>query len=177
MGAFDRDPGIRPSARYFVAYAVPWEPIPDDGLPRFEEKRAKPRDRCARLACSALGRLERPRRGGERAPHSVTKVALGGSDHRDSQQSRLPLLDASGSKAPAAARAPMHDSSRTPCAPAALSRQCARCRTSGPAPAVPRPRSTSAAEGTRSLVWLQRGPCRPCRPTSLSFSVECVGCA
>jgi hypothetical protein len=39
LGAFDRDPGIRPSARTFVAYAAPWEPIPDDGLPRFPEGR------------------------------------------------------------------------------------------------------------------------------------------
>ena len=39
MGTFDRDPGIRPSYRQFVAYAAPWEPIPDDGLPRFAERR------------------------------------------------------------------------------------------------------------------------------------------
>jgi hypothetical protein len=39
MGAFDRDPGIRPSYRQFVAYAAPWEPIPDDGLERFDEAR------------------------------------------------------------------------------------------------------------------------------------------
>jgi hypothetical protein len=39
MGAFDTDPGIRPSYRQFVAYAAPWEPIPDDGLPRFPERR------------------------------------------------------------------------------------------------------------------------------------------
>jgi hypothetical protein len=39
MGAFDDDPGIRPSYRQFVAYAAPWEPIPDDGLPRFPEGR------------------------------------------------------------------------------------------------------------------------------------------
>jgi hypothetical protein len=39
MGAFDADPGIRPSYRQFVAYAAPWEPIPDDGLPRFDEAR------------------------------------------------------------------------------------------------------------------------------------------
>jgi hypothetical protein len=39
MGAFDADPGIRPSYRQFVAYAAPWEPIPDDGLPRFPEAR------------------------------------------------------------------------------------------------------------------------------------------
>ena len=37
LGAFDSDPGIRPSVRQFVAYAAPWERIPDDGLPRFEE--------------------------------------------------------------------------------------------------------------------------------------------
>ena len=35
LGAFDRDPGIRPSSRAFTAYAVAWEPIPDDGLPRY----------------------------------------------------------------------------------------------------------------------------------------------
>ena len=39
MGAFDGDPGIRPSYRQFVAYAAAWEPIPDDGLPRFPEGR------------------------------------------------------------------------------------------------------------------------------------------
>jgi hypothetical protein len=38
MGAFDRDPGIRPSYRQFTAYAAPWEPIPDDGLPRHPER-------------------------------------------------------------------------------------------------------------------------------------------
>ncbi len=38
MGAFDEDPGIRPSARQFTAYAAPWEPIPDDGLPRHPER-------------------------------------------------------------------------------------------------------------------------------------------
>jgi hypothetical protein len=37
MGAFDRDPGVRPSWRAFVAYAAPWEPIPNDGLQRFSE--------------------------------------------------------------------------------------------------------------------------------------------
>jgi hypothetical protein len=39
LGAFDGDPGIRPSARQFVAYAAPWEAIPDDGLPRYPERR------------------------------------------------------------------------------------------------------------------------------------------
>lgn len=41
LGAFDGDPDIRPGWRSFVAYAAPWEPIPDDGLERFDE--AKPR--------------------------------------------------------------------------------------------------------------------------------------
>jgi hypothetical protein len=35
LGAFDSDPGIRPSRRQFVAFAAPWEPIPEDGLPRY----------------------------------------------------------------------------------------------------------------------------------------------
>jgi hypothetical protein len=39
MGAFDGDPGIRPSVRQFVSYAAPWEPIPDDGLPQHPESR------------------------------------------------------------------------------------------------------------------------------------------
>jgi len=39
LGAFDADPGIRPSYHQFVAYAATWEPIPDDGLPRFPEGR------------------------------------------------------------------------------------------------------------------------------------------
>jgi hypothetical protein len=39
MGAIDGDPGVRPSYHQFVAYAAPWEPIPDDGLPRFDERR------------------------------------------------------------------------------------------------------------------------------------------
>jgi len=34
MGTFDSDPGVRPSYHQYVAYAAPWEPIPDDGLPR-----------------------------------------------------------------------------------------------------------------------------------------------
>jgi hypothetical protein len=39
MGAFDADPGIRPSARQYLDYAAAWEPIPDDGLPRYPERR------------------------------------------------------------------------------------------------------------------------------------------
>jgi hypothetical protein len=38
MGAFDRDPGVRPSFHQFVAYAATWEPIPEDGLPRYLER-------------------------------------------------------------------------------------------------------------------------------------------
>ena len=41
LGAFDADPGIRPTYRQFVAYAAPWEPIPDDGLERFAESRPR----------------------------------------------------------------------------------------------------------------------------------------
>ena len=41
LGAFDGDPGVRPSWRTYVAYAAPWEPIPEDGLERFAE--GKPR--------------------------------------------------------------------------------------------------------------------------------------
>ena len=37
MGAFDADPGVRPSFRQFVDYAAAWEPVPDDGLERFGE--------------------------------------------------------------------------------------------------------------------------------------------
>ena len=39
MGAFDTEPGIRPSVRQFVSSAASWEPIPDDGLPRYPESR------------------------------------------------------------------------------------------------------------------------------------------
>jgi len=39
LGTFDRDPGIRPQYRQFVAYAAPWEQIPEDGLPRYDERR------------------------------------------------------------------------------------------------------------------------------------------
>jgi hypothetical protein len=41
LGTFDGDPGIRPSFRTFVAYAAPWEPIPDDGLERHDEGRPR----------------------------------------------------------------------------------------------------------------------------------------
>jgi hypothetical protein len=38
LGVFDRDPGVRPEHRQFVAYAASWEPIPDDDLPRYDER-------------------------------------------------------------------------------------------------------------------------------------------
>lgn len=41
LGAFDGDPGIRPTYRQFVAFAAPWEPIPNDGLERFSESRPR----------------------------------------------------------------------------------------------------------------------------------------
>ena len=41
LGAFDDDPGIRPTWRQFVAYAAPWDTIPDDGLPRYDEGRPR----------------------------------------------------------------------------------------------------------------------------------------
>jgi len=37
LGALNDDPMLRPAYRQFVAYAVPWERIPDDGLPRHPE--------------------------------------------------------------------------------------------------------------------------------------------
>jgi hypothetical protein len=40
LGSFDDDPGIRPGSRQYTAYAAVWEPIPDDGLPRFPERRS-----------------------------------------------------------------------------------------------------------------------------------------
>jgi hypothetical protein len=41
LGTFDGDPGLRPTFRAFVAYAAPWEPIPDDGLERHDESRGR----------------------------------------------------------------------------------------------------------------------------------------
>jgi hypothetical protein len=38
LGAVDGDPGIRPMVHQFTAYAMPYEPIPADGLPRFPER-------------------------------------------------------------------------------------------------------------------------------------------
>ena len=41
LGAIDGDPGVRPQWRQFVAYAAPWEEIPDDGLPRHLQAHAR----------------------------------------------------------------------------------------------------------------------------------------
>jgi hypothetical protein len=38
MGAIEGDPGVRPVAHQFIDYAAPWDPLPDDGLPRFPER-------------------------------------------------------------------------------------------------------------------------------------------
>lgn len=39
LGAFDADPGVRPQFRQFVDSAAPWEPVPEDGLPRYPRSR------------------------------------------------------------------------------------------------------------------------------------------
>jgi hypothetical protein len=39
LGTIDGDPGIAPDARQFVAYAAVWEPLPDDGLVHYPERR------------------------------------------------------------------------------------------------------------------------------------------
>lgn len=36
LGALDADPKVRPEYRQWVSSAVPWETIPDDGLPRYD---------------------------------------------------------------------------------------------------------------------------------------------
>jgi hypothetical protein len=38
LGALDGDPEIRPQYRSFVASKAAWEPLTDDGLPRFDER-------------------------------------------------------------------------------------------------------------------------------------------
>jgi hypothetical protein len=35
FGAFDTDPGVRPTLHQFVDSAAAWDLIPDDGLPRY----------------------------------------------------------------------------------------------------------------------------------------------
>ena len=36
-GRSTADPGVRPTFHQYVAYAAPWDPLPDDGLPRYDE--------------------------------------------------------------------------------------------------------------------------------------------
>jgi hypothetical protein len=36
-GRCGNDPGVRAAHRPYLAYAAAWEPLPDDGLPRFPE--------------------------------------------------------------------------------------------------------------------------------------------
>jgi hypothetical protein len=39
LGTLDGDPGIRPQWHQWLESAPDWEPIPDDGLPRFQQRR------------------------------------------------------------------------------------------------------------------------------------------
>src|SRR5215203_860188 len=41
MSAFDEHPGIPMTWRSFTDYAPAWEPVPDDGLERFPERRPR----------------------------------------------------------------------------------------------------------------------------------------
>ena len=43
LGAIVGDPGIRPQYRQWLSSAATWEPIPEDGLPRFSEAGHVPR--------------------------------------------------------------------------------------------------------------------------------------
>jgi hypothetical protein len=39
LGTLDDDPEIRPQYHIFVDSRAPWEGLPDDGLPRYPERR------------------------------------------------------------------------------------------------------------------------------------------
>ena len=39
LGVLDADPELEITWRQYLAYAAPWEPIPDDGVPRYQEAR------------------------------------------------------------------------------------------------------------------------------------------
>lgn len=41
LGGLDGDPGIRPGHHLYVAYAPAWEPLREDGLPRYPESRPR----------------------------------------------------------------------------------------------------------------------------------------
>ena len=51
LGTFDADPGMRPSHRQFVAYAATWEPVPDDGVPRYRRSGSVGAQVNARMRC------------------------------------------------------------------------------------------------------------------------------
>ena len=40
LGTFDGDPGVRPQWRAWLSSAAAFEPVPDDGLERFQEARS-----------------------------------------------------------------------------------------------------------------------------------------
>jgi hypothetical protein len=40
LGTVDGDPGIRPEWRQWLESAPDWEPVPDDGLERFQQQRS-----------------------------------------------------------------------------------------------------------------------------------------
>jgi hypothetical protein len=42
LGSLDGDPGLRPEFHAFVASRAPWDEIPDDGLPRYDEGYLEP---------------------------------------------------------------------------------------------------------------------------------------
>ena len=39
LGVIDGDPGVRPTLRHHTDTAAVWEPLPDDGLPRYPDAR------------------------------------------------------------------------------------------------------------------------------------------
>ena len=41
LGSFDTDPGVRPQWHAHVGTAAVWEPLPEDGLPRYEASRPR----------------------------------------------------------------------------------------------------------------------------------------
>jgi len=41
LGVLDEDPGIPIEWHQYVAYAAPWEAVPDDGVPRYPEARPR----------------------------------------------------------------------------------------------------------------------------------------
>jgi hypothetical protein len=41
LGSIDGDPGIRPTSRQFVADAAPFEPVPEDGLAHYPQRRPR----------------------------------------------------------------------------------------------------------------------------------------